>query len=170
MSFERLEPYVQNKSIYCKKSFLLLQKYYLGPIYKCLCRRSDRWYWKHLYHHSTCYSNSHEVRFSYHSRHHTQFTNAFWQFFFHRQFDVVDEVQLPCSKILVRLGSRPFNVQKVMETLLLKFQPGSASHFYVITTLSELATCNPTHVVPFLKAILTTMMANMKATKKDNLR
>ena len=40
-----------------------------------------------------------------------------------RQFDIVDEVQLPCSKILVRFGSRNHNVQKVMETLLLKFQP-----------------------------------------------
>ena len=87
-----------------------------------------------------------------------------------RQFDIVDEVQLPCSKILVRYGSRNHNVQKVMETLLLKFQPGSPSHYYVITTLSDLATCNPTHVVPFLKTILTTMMANMKATKKDYLR
>ena len=87
-----------------------------------------------------------------------------------RQFDIVDEVQLPCSKILVRFGSRNHNVQKVMETLLLKFQPGSPSHYYVITTLSDLATCNPTHVVPFLKTILTTMMANMKATKKDYLR
>ena len=87
-----------------------------------------------------------------------------------RQFDIVDEVQLPCSKILVRFGSRNHNVQKVMETLLLKFQPGSPSHYYVITTLSDLATCNPTHVVPFLKTILTTMMSNMKATKKDYLR
>ena len=57
-----------------------------------------------------------------------------------------------------------------METLLLKFQPGSPSHYYVITTLSDLATCNPTHVVPFLKTILSTMMSNIKTTKKDYLR
>ena len=57
-----------------------------------------------------------------------------------------------------------------METLLLKFQPGSPSHYYVMTTLSDLATCNPTHVVPFLKTILTTMMSNIKSTKKDYLR
>ena len=87
-----------------------------------------------------------------------------------RQNDIVDEIQLPCSKILVRFGSRIYNVQKVMDSLLIKFQPGSPSHFYVIATLSDLATCNPTHIVPYLKAILGTMLANIKTTKKDNLR
>ena len=87
-----------------------------------------------------------------------------------RQYDIVDEIQLPCSKILVRFGSRSYNVQRVMDSLLLKFQPGSPSHYYVIATLSDLATCNPTHMVPFLKSILGTMLANIKTTKKDNLR
>ena len=87
-----------------------------------------------------------------------------------RQFDIIEEIQLPCSKILVRFGSRSHNVQRIMDSLLLKFQPGTPSHYYVIATLSDLATCNPTHVVPFLKAILGTMLANMKSTKKDNLR
>ena len=87
-----------------------------------------------------------------------------------RQFEITDQVQLPCSKILVRLGSRNSNVQRVMDALIQKFQPGSTSHFYVITTLYELATCNSTQVVPFLKAILSTMMANIKSVKKDSLR
>ena len=87
-----------------------------------------------------------------------------------RQYEIVDEIQLPCSKILVRFGSRSYNVQRVMDSLLLKFQPGSPSHYYVIATLSDLATCNPTHMVPFLKSILGTMLANIKTTKKDNLR
>jgi hypothetical protein len=87
-----------------------------------------------------------------------------------RQLEIVEDIQMPCSKILVRFGSRNHNIQRVMDSLLLKFQPGAPSHFYVISTLSELATCNPTHVVPFLKAILGTMLANMKSTKNDNLR
>ena len=40
-----------------------------------------------------------------------------------RQFDIIEEIQLPCSKILVRFGSRSHNVQRIMDSLLLKFQP-----------------------------------------------
>lgn len=87
-----------------------------------------------------------------------------------RSYDVLDTIQLPCSKILVRFGSRNANLAKVMEAILCKFQPGNKSHFYIITTLSELATRNPTHTVPYLKAVLSTMLANMKTTKKDHLR
>ena len=87
-----------------------------------------------------------------------------------RSYDILDTIQLPCSKILVRFGSKNANLAKVMEAILCKFQPGNKSHFYIITTLSELATRNPTRTVPYLKAVLTTMLANMKTTKKDHLR
>ena len=87
-----------------------------------------------------------------------------------RNYDILENIQLPCSKILVRLGSRNSNLPKVMDAILLKFQPGMKSHFYIITTLSELATRNPTLVTPYLKAVLGTMLSNMKTTRKDNLR
>ena len=87
-----------------------------------------------------------------------------------RNFDITDNVQLPCCKILVRFGSKNCNLAKVMEAILSKFQPGMKSHFYIITTLSELATRNPTYTTPYLKAVLSTMLVNMKTTKKDNLR
>lgn len=86
-----------------------------------------------------------------------------------RTTEVIEAVQLPCSKILVRLGSRK-HVDRIMDAVLSKFQPGATSHFYVLATLSELAISNPTHVVPFLKAILGTMLATMKSVKKDQLR
>ena len=87
-----------------------------------------------------------------------------------RSYDILDTIQLPCSKILVRFGSRNSNLSKVMEAILTKFQPGIKSHFYIVTTLSELSTRNPTYTVPYFKSVLTTMLANMKTTKKDYLR
>jgi hypothetical protein len=57
-----------------------------------------------------------------------------------------------------------------METLLTKFQPGFHSHYHVLTTLSDLATANPTAMVPFLTGILSTMMANIKTIKNDQLK
>lgn len=86
-----------------------------------------------------------------------------------RQSDIIDQVQLPCSKILVRFGSRHNCVGRVMDSLMIKFQ-GASQHYYIVTTLSELATCNPTHVVPYLKDIITTMLSNMKSIRKDTMR
>ena len=87
-----------------------------------------------------------------------------------RNFEIIENIQSPCSKILVRFGSKNCNLAKVMEAILLKFQPGMKSHFYIVTTLSELATRNPTFTTPYLKAVLGTMLANMKTTRKDHLR
>jgi hypothetical protein len=57
-----------------------------------------------------------------------------------------------------------------MECILLKFQPGFQPHFYVVMTIGSLAHANALGAVPFLKAILGTMVANMRTIKKENLR
>jgi hypothetical protein len=61
-------------------------------------------------------------------------------------------------------------MEKVMETLLSKFQPGFQTHYYTITTLSDLATANPMGIVPYLSGILATMLANIKSIKTDQLK
>ena len=61
-------------------------------------------------------------------------------------------------------------MEKVIETLLTKFQPGLQTHFYVLTTLSDLATANPMGIVPHLTGILGTMLANIKSIKADQLK
>merc|ERR1711964_715837 len=61
-------------------------------------------------------------------------------------------------------------IERVMEAIMAKFQPGITTHYYVITTLSAIAVVNPIGMVPFLKDVLSTILSNMKATKKENLR
>lgn len=63
-----------------------------------------------------------------------------------------------------------FQMDKVMETLLTKFQPGLQTHYYVLTTFSDLATANPMGIVPHLAGILGTMLANIKSIKTDQLK
>ena len=63
-----------------------------------------------------------------------------------------------------------FQMEKVMQTLLTKFQPNFQTHFYILTTLSDLATANPMGVVPYLTGILGTMLANIKSIKTDQLK
>lgn len=92
-----------------------------------------------------------------------------------RHFDLVPEIQDPCSLILVRIGrgdpdNKLSQINRVMEVLLQKFQPGLPTHFYVLKTLSDLATSNSLGVVPYLNGLLSTMLANIKGIKADNLR
>ena len=61
-------------------------------------------------------------------------------------------------------------MNKLMETLLMKFQPGFQTHYYILTTLSDLAAANPMGMVPYLTALLTTMLANIRTIKTDQLK
>ena len=74
---------------------------------------------------------------------------------FNRTNDIIDEIQQPCSEVLVRLCRAKPNssgssktgggsyIERVMEAVMSKFQPGVATHYYVITTLSAIAVVNP---------------------------
>ena len=79
-------------------------------------------------------------------------------FVFGRTNDIIDEIQQPCSEVLVRLcRSRPNGcggmngkssgggsyIERVMEAVMTKFQPGTTAHYYIITTLSAIAVVNP---------------------------
>ena len=76
-------------------------------------------------------------------------------FVFVRTNDIIDEIQQPCSEVLVRLcRSRPNGcggkssgggsyIERVMEAVMTKFQPGTTAHYYIITTLSAIAVVNP---------------------------
>ena len=74
---------------------------------------------------------------------------------FRRTNDIIDEIQQPCSEVLVRLcRARPniggcnksaagSYIGRVMDALMTKFQPGAQTHYYVINTLSAIAVVNP---------------------------
>ena len=75
---------------------------------------------------------------------------------FSRTNDIIDEIQQPCSEVLVRLcRARPSGgggnsksgggsyIERVMEAVMGKFQPGATTHYYVITTISAIAVVNP---------------------------
>ena len=76
-------------------------------------------------------------------------------YFSNRTNDIIDEIQQPCSEVLVRLcRARPniggsnksaagSHIGRVMDALMTKFQPNVPSHYYVITTLSAIAVVNP---------------------------
>ena len=76
--------------------------------------------------------------------------------------------QKPCSAVLVKLSEKFVN--RVMDALVSKFQPGVSAHYYVVLTLSRVAHANPAGFVPFLKSTLGTAVANMRSVRKDNMR
>ena len=103
-----------------------------------------------------------------------------------RHFEVTEEVQKPCSEILVNMcrsiktnDVKRSHLEKVMDVLMTKFENptgakpnNQAPHYYVIATLSAISVVNPIDVVPFYikKSILSSVLANMRTIKKDNLR
>ncbi|KAG1682946.1 Maestro heat-like repeat-containing protein family member 1 [Nymphon striatum] len=82
--------------------------------------------------------------------------------------EVLAEWQNAASNIIVALGKHYHN--EVMESLLVPFQPGVVPHLYVIHTLANLATSNSYGIVPYLKAVLSSMMPMLGAVKQDNLK
>ncbi len=82
--------------------------------------------------------------------------------------DVVPDVQKPCSGILVELGSA--HLDRVMDAVLLKLNPGGLPHFFTISTLGSLAQSHSLDMVPYLKNVLGIMTGGMKIIRKDNLK
>ncbi|GCC19706.1 hypothetical protein chiPu_0021132 [Chiloscyllium punctatum] len=85
-----------------------------------------------------------------------------------RMKDIVPEWQEAASQLLVALGCRFIN--EVMEEILQKFQPGVLPHYFVVQTLGNLATANVYGMVPFLTAILGTMLPMLGMAKHDSMK
>ncbi|NWW82829.1 MROH1 protein, partial [Climacteris rufus] len=76
--------------------------------------------------------------------------------------------QEAASSVLVAVGRRFLN--KVMEEVLRKFQPGILPHFFVVQTLADLATANVFGMVPFLNSILGTMLPMLGMARQDSMK
>lgn len=82
--------------------------------------------------------------------------------------DVVPEWQQAASNILVAVGNKYIN--DIMEEILSKFQPGVLPHFFVVQTLANLSESNVYGMVPFLNAIMGTMLPMLGMAKQDNMK
>ncbi|XP_062848509.1 maestro heat-like repeat-containing protein family member 1 isoform X2 [Trichomycterus rosablanca] len=82
--------------------------------------------------------------------------------------DVVPDWQQTASNILVAIGNKYIN--EIMEEILSKFQPGVLPHFFVVQTLASLSDSNVYGMVPFLSAILGTMLPMLAMAKQDNIK
>ncbi|XP_023364135.1 maestro heat-like repeat-containing protein family member 1 isoform X1 [Otolemur garnettii] len=76
--------------------------------------------------------------------------------------------QQAASSVLVAVGRQFIN--RVMEELLSKFQPGVLPHCSVVQTLANLAVSNVFGMVPFLPSILSTMLPMLGMAKQDEMR
>uniref|UniRef100_A0A4W3GQV8 Maestro heat-like repeat-containing protein family member 1 n=1 Tax=Callorhinchus milii TaxID=7868 RepID=A0A4W3GQV8_CALMI len=85
-----------------------------------------------------------------------------------RSKEVVPHWQEAASNLLVALGCRFIN--EVMEEILQKFQPGILPHFFVVRTLANLSVANVYGMVPFLTAILGTMLPMLGIARQDNMK
>ncbi|XP_068999386.1 maestro heat-like repeat-containing protein family member 1 isoform X1 [Embiotoca jacksoni] len=85
-----------------------------------------------------------------------------------RSKDVVPDWQQAASNILVAVGNKHIN--DIMEEILSKFQPGVLPHFFVVQTLANLSDSNVYGMVPFLNAILGTMLPMLSMAKQDNMK
>ncbi|XP_061100289.1 maestro heat-like repeat-containing protein family member 1 isoform X2 [Conger conger] len=85
-----------------------------------------------------------------------------------RSKEVVPDWQQAASNILVAIGNKYIN--DIMEEILSKFQPGVLPHFFVVQTLASLSESNVYGMVPFLNAILGTMLPMLGMAKQDNMK
>ncbi|XP_051871929.1 maestro heat-like repeat-containing protein family member 1 isoform X2 [Pristis pectinata] len=85
-----------------------------------------------------------------------------------RSKEALPEWQLSASQLLVALGCRFIN--EVMEEVLQRFQPGVLPHIFVVHTLGNLSTANVYGMVPFLTAILGTMLPMLGMAKQDSMK
>ncbi|NXI27713.1 MROH1 protein, partial [Sterrhoptilus dennistouni] len=76
--------------------------------------------------------------------------------------------QEAASDVLVELGKRFLN--KVMEEILGKFQPGILPHPFVLRTFANLATANVFGMVPFLNSILGTLLPMLGMARADCMK
>ncbi|XP_051630816.1 maestro heat-like repeat-containing protein family member 1, partial [Manacus candei] len=82
--------------------------------------------------------------------------------------EVIWEWQQAASNVLVAVGRRFVN--KVMEEVLSKFQPGILPHYFVLQTFANLAAANVFGMVPFLNSILGTMLPMLGMAKQDHMK
>ncbi|XP_030638186.1 LOW QUALITY PROTEIN: maestro heat-like repeat-containing protein family member 1 [Chanos chanos] len=85
-----------------------------------------------------------------------------------RSKEVVPDWQQAASNILVAVGNKYIN--DIMEEILSKFQPGVLPHFFIVQTLASLSDSNVYGMVPFLNAILGTMLPMLGMAKQDNMK
>ncbi|XP_032374058.1 maestro heat-like repeat-containing protein family member 1 [Etheostoma spectabile] len=85
-----------------------------------------------------------------------------------RSKEVIPDWQQAASNILVAVGNKHIN--DIMEEILSKFQPGLLPHFFVVQTLANLSDSNVYGMVPFLNAILGTMLPMLSMAKQDNMK
>uniref|UniRef100_A0A670IXW9 Maestro heat like repeat family member 1 n=1 Tax=Podarcis muralis TaxID=64176 RepID=A0A670IXW9_PODMU len=82
--------------------------------------------------------------------------------------EIIFEWQQAASNVLVAVGRRFIN--KVMEEVLTKFQPGIVPHYFIVQTFANLSMTNVFGMVPFLNSILGTMLPMLGMAKQDNVR
>ncbi|XP_053913705.1 maestro heat-like repeat-containing protein family member 1 isoform X2 [Cuculus canorus] len=82
--------------------------------------------------------------------------------------EVIRDWQQAASNVLVAVGQRFIN--KVMEEVLTKFQPGILPHYFVLETFANLSVANVFGMVPFLNSILGTMLPMLGMAKQDHLK
>ncbi|KAK2844253.1 hypothetical protein Q5P01_010912 [Channa striata] len=85
-----------------------------------------------------------------------------------RSKEVIPDWQQAASNIMVAVGNKHIN--DIMEEILSKFQPGVLPHFFVVQTLANLSDSNVYGMVPFLNAILGTMLPMLSMAKQDNMK
>ncbi|XP_014118467.1 PREDICTED: maestro heat-like repeat-containing protein family member 1, partial [Pseudopodoces humilis] len=78
------------------------------------------------------------------------------------------EWQEAASQVLVELGKKFLN--KVMEEVLGKFQPGILPHPAVLRTFGNLAAANVFGMVPFLNSILGTLLPMLGMARADSMK
>nr|XP_047908535.1 maestro heat-like repeat-containing protein family member 1 isoform X7 [Anser cygnoides] len=82
--------------------------------------------------------------------------------------EVIREWQQAASSVLVAVGQRFIN--KVMEEVLTKFQPGILPHYFIVQTFANLSVSNVFGMVPFLNSILGTMLPMLGMAKQDHMK
>ncbi|XP_074942119.1 maestro heat-like repeat-containing protein family member 1 isoform X4 [Phalacrocorax aristotelis] len=82
--------------------------------------------------------------------------------------EVIRDWQQAASNVLVAVGQRFIN--KVMEEVLTKFQPGILPHYFVMQTFANLSVSNVFGMVPFLNSILGTMLPMLGMAKQDHMK
>ncbi|EOA99128.1 HEAT repeat-containing protein KIAA1833, partial [Anas platyrhynchos] len=61
-------------------------------------------------------------------------------------------------------------INKVMEEVLTKFQPGILPHYFIVQTFANLSVSNVFGMVPFLNSILGTMLPMLGMAKQDHMK
>ncbi|KAM6143045.1 LOW QUALITY PROTEIN: maestro heat-like repeat-containing protein family member 1 [Phoenicopterus ruber ruber] len=82
--------------------------------------------------------------------------------------EVIRDWQQAASNVLVAVGQRFIN--KVMEEVLTKFQPGILPHYFIVQTFANLSVSNVFGMVPFLNSILGTMLPMLGMAKQDHMK